>query len=227
MDHNMQLLYALVRKTRVINPPEGFKICMDKFLTSSFLSQNGITVPKFMLLTNNHAELAEKTLSSWGGPVLLKPRLGSYGIGIIRVDKPSDIADYLDYMPPGGHYIEQLVPNDPAQWIGVNVIGGKHAYSYRKGPESFHDGWKVLDRTRVGGKMLLAKPTQEHVRIAEKIAGLLGLAWCGVDIITGKDGTPYVIDVNAYPGLYPEMFSQAGIDGPKLMADAILSRLVD
>ncbi len=226
MEHNVGLLRSMERHTKVANPPDGFETAMDKFLTSSTLSRNGIRVPKFMLLTPQHSEEAEEILSPWR-PVLLKPRLGSYGMGIIRISSASEVADHLDYMPPSTHYLEQLIPNDPSQWIGVNVIGGKHAYSYRKGPESFHDGWKVLDRKRVGGKMLLAEPNDEQRKIAEKVAALLGLAWCGVDIITGKDGRHYVVDVNAYPGLYPEMFTQAGIDGPKLMAGAVLSQIGD
>ncbi|MCL6089053.1 MAG: hypothetical protein M1530_02710, partial [Candidatus Marsarchaeota archaeon] len=123
------------------------------------------------------------------------------------------------------HYLEKLVPNDPATWIGVNVIGGKHAYSYRKGPESFHDGWKVMDRTRTGGKMLLARPTPVQMDIALKIAGLLGMSWVGVDFVTDRAGNPFVVDVNAFPGLYPDMFAQAKVDGPAMMANAVFSRL--
>ncbi|MFA4982773.1 MAG: ATP-grasp domain-containing protein [Candidatus Micrarchaeia archaeon] len=223
-EHSLELLKALEREAKVINCPSGYETAMDKYLTSSFLSRNGIPVPKFILVTPENSEQAAKEIEGWG-PVLLKPRLGSYGIGITKVDRPSDIVSIIDYSQPAVHYAEQMIPNDPAKWIGVNVIGGKHAYSYRKGPESFYDGWKVMDRQRVGGKMLLAQPSEEQLAIAEKVARLLGMDWVGVDIITGSDGKPYVIDVNAFPGLYPEMFGQAGIDGPKMMADAVFSRL--
>ncbi len=224
-EYNLELLKAIGNSAMVINSPSGYEIAMDKYLTSTFLGKHGIPVPKFMLVNPVNAEDAVGHIKEWGGPVLLKPRLGSYGIGILKLERPTELPDAVDYAPPSTHYVEQLIPNNPAEWIGVNIIGGEHAYSYKKGPESFHGGWKVLDRKRVGGKMILATPTQQQLEIAKKIARLLGMAWVGVDIITDKSGNPYVVDVNAFPGLYPEMFAEAGIDGPKMMANAVFSKL--
>ncbi|MFH1222298.1 MAG: ATP-grasp domain-containing protein [Candidatus Micrarchaeota archaeon] len=224
-EYNLELLKTIGQSAKIINSTFGYEIAMDKYLTSTFLAKHGIPVPKFMLVNSENAEAAVEHIKGWGGPVLLKPRLGSYGIGIMKIDRLIDLIDAVDYMAPATHYIEQLIPNDPAQWIGINIIGGEHAYSYRKGPESFHDGWKVLDRKRVGGKMILAQPTDQQLAIAIKIAKLLDMAWVGVDIVTDNSGNPYVVDVNAFPGLYPEMFAKAGIDGPKMMAKAVFSKL--
>ncbi|MEW6721630.1 MAG: hypothetical protein AB1324_00035, partial [Candidatus Micrarchaeota archaeon] len=135
-EYNLGLLKALSKKTEVINSPPGYETAMDKYLTNTFLAENGLPVPPFALITPENAE----GFRGWGGPLLLKPRLGSYGIGIIRLERASDAVNVVDYCP-GVHYAEKLIPNDPAEWIGVNIIGGEHAYSYRKGPESFHDGW--------------------------------------------------------------------------------------
>lgn len=224
-DHNLELLKLISRKSVVINSAFGYEIAMDKYLTSTFLSEHDLPVPKFMLINQNNVERAINEISTWKSSILLKPRLGSYGIGIIKVDRPSDLVDILDYIPPDNHYLERLVPNDPATWIGINIINGEHAYSYRKGPESFHDGWKVMDRKRIGGKMILAHPTEKQLIIAKKIAKLLDMAWVGIDIITDNSGNPYVVDVNAFPGLYPEMFKAANINGPELMAKAVFSKL--
>lgn len=225
MGYNAELLRAIARDGPVMNSIGGYQIAMDKFLTSSFLAKNGIPVPRFLLVTSDNAEGSIPEIERWGGSVLLKPRLGSYGIGIVKIDRAKDIVDALDYMPSGTHYVEQMVPNEPGEWIGINIIGGEHAYSYRKGPESFHDGWKVMDRRRIGGKMMLAHPNREQLAIAKRIAGLLDMSWVGVDIITDSSGNPFVIDVNAFPGLYPEMFDSAGIDGARMIADAVLSKL--
>ncbi|MEW6748962.1 MAG: ATP-grasp domain-containing protein [Candidatus Micrarchaeota archaeon] len=225
-NYHLELLKALQKgNTTVINNPLGYELAMDKYLTSSELSRHGIPVPRFMLLKRQHSEDAIKHLKSWESPILLKPRLGSYGIGIIKIDDPEDVVNVIDYAPPENHYVEQMIPNDPAKWIGINIIGGKHAYSYRKGPESFFGGWKVMDRKSVGGKMLLAHPSSEQLEIAMKIAELFDMAWVGVDMVVDSSGNSYVVDVNAFPGLYPEMFSQAGVDGPKMMADAVLRKL--
>ncbi len=224
-DCNLEMLKALEQKMTVINPTLGYQIAMDKFHTGMFLTKNQIPVPKFMLFTSTTVEDAVKQAERWGGQLLLKPRLGSYGIGIVKVDKPKDLTDIVDYAPTSMHYIEQFIPNDPTQWIGINMIGGKHAYSYRKEADCIHDGWKVMDRKRIGGKMILAQPTERQLAIARKISELLDMTWVGVDLITDRDGNSYVVDVNAFPGLYPEMFKLQGIDGPKMMADAIFAKL--
>lgn len=224
-EYNLELLKAIGRETTVINSTFGYEIAMDKYLTSSFLSKHGLPVPKFLLVNADNAEYGVREINKWGGSVLLKPRFGSFGIGIMKIDRPNDLTNALDYMPAETHYLEELIPNDPAQWIGINIIGGEHAYSYKKGPESFHDGWKVMDRKRIGGKMILSKPSEQQLSIKKKIASLLDMAWVGVDIITDNSGNHYVVDVNAFPGLYPEMFSQADVDGPAMMARAVFSKI--
>ncbi|MDO8340053.1 MAG: ATP-grasp domain-containing protein [Candidatus Burarchaeum sp.] len=224
--HNLELLKAIEKETCVINCTHGYETAMDKYLTSSALVKEGIQVPRFALLTRENAEEVVEKVSDWKC-ALLKPRLGSYGIGIIKIDDVSSLPDYADYFPHEVHYIEEFIPNNPAEWIGINIIGGEHAYSYRKGPESFHGGWKVHDRKSVGGKMSLAQPTEAQLEIAKKIAESLGMAWCGVDIITDAKGKNYVVDVNAFPGLYPEMFGQAGVNGPEMMARAIMEKTGD
>ncbi|MFH0971702.1 MAG: ATP-grasp domain-containing protein [Candidatus Micrarchaeota archaeon] len=223
-EHNAEILKSIERICPVINPVHGYELAMDKYLTSTILSKNGLNVPKFALVTKDNAEDVSNLVADWGS-LLLKPRLGSYGIGIIKIDNPEDLSDYADYMPSGVHFIEQFIPNDPKDWIGINIIGGKHAYSYSKTSESFKGGWKVQDRASIGGKMVLAEPSELQLEIAVKVSKLLDMSWVGVDIITSKDGTPHVIDVNAFPGLYPEMFLQSRINGPEMMANAVFEKL--
>lgn len=223
-EYNLEVLKAIERGCPLMNCTFGYQAAMDKLHTSSILASHGVPVPDFIALTRENAEAAVQEAQGWGS-VLLKPRLGSYGIGIIKLDNPADLVDFADYAPAQVHFVERFVPNDPASWIGINVIGGKHAYSYRKGPESFHGGWKVFDRTSTGGKMLLAKPTEKQLGIALQVAKLFKMDWVGVDIITDSAGNHYVIDVNAFPGLYPEMFMQAGVDGTQMMAEAVLARI--
>lgn len=224
-EYNLEILKTLENKMKVINPTKGYITAMDKYQTGLFLAKNKIQAPKFMLFSKGEDEEAADRMSNWGNAVLLKPRLGSYGVGIIKVEKSNDLLDIVDYVETETHYLEEFIPNDPKKWIGVNIIGGKHAYSYSKEENCFRDGWKVVDRSKVGGKMILAKPTEKQIKIAQEIARKLDLSWVGVDFITDKRGESFVVDVNTFPGLYPQMFDEAKIDGPKMISDAIFSKI--
>lgn len=224
-EYNLEILRALENKMKVINPTKGYLTAMDKYQTGLFLAKNKIRAPKFMLFSKNEVEKAANTMKKWNTPILLKPRLGSYGVGIIKVEKTNDLLDITDYVETETHYVEEFIPNDPAKWIGVNIIGGKHAYSYSKEENCFRDGWKVSDRNKIGGKMILAKPTQDQLKIAQEIAAKMDLSWVGVDFITNGRDESFVVDVNTFPGLYPQMFDEAKVDGPKMITEAIFSKI--
>ncbi|MEK6953593.1 MAG: ATP-grasp domain-containing protein [Candidatus Micrarchaeota archaeon] len=219
-EYGLEVLRGIEEKCKLFNPSNGYATAMDKYATAKFLKQKKIPSPEYVLFDPSNVEQAAKRMDGWAG-VLLKPRWGGYGIGIVKIDSPADLVDYCDYMPPSIHYAERYILNSPKDWVGINIIGGEYAYAYAKSESSFKGGWKVWDRSRIGGKMLLADPPEEYIGYAEDVAENLRMSWVGVDIITANDGPPYVVDVNAFPGLYPEMYAKAGADVPKMMAEAI------
>jgi len=218
---HLEVLETIAKDTCVINNPESVRIGLDKFYSQLVLKKNSILVPEFYLV-NEMMENLEKEVK--GRQFILKPRLGSFGMGIMKIKDFQNLIDIADYALLKSHFIEEFIEYEPDGWIGINVIGGKIAYSYGKQPSTI-SGWKVFDRKRKGGKMLLKKPTKEQEKIALKVGKVTGLDIYGVDLIKSTDGKNYVIDVNTFPGLYPEMFQKAGINGAKLIADFIKSRL--
>ena len=68
-------------------------------------------------------------------------------------------------------------------------------------------------------------PNKKQRQIALKIYKLLNLDLFSVDIIKGNNGKYYVVDVNTFPGIYTDMFEQAGIDGIGEIINSIKSHL--
>ncbi len=109
-------------------------------------------------------------------------------------------------------------------WCGINVIDRRVVHGYGKKPSRI-TGWKVHDRGKRGGEMVLREPSSERVKIAEKAAKATGLSFFGIDVIRSTEGKDYVIDLNTFPGLYPDMLKQAHVDIGKEFSRMILNRL--
>jgi glutathione synthase/RimK-type ligase-like ATP-grasp enzyme len=73
--------------------------------------------------------------------------------------------------------------------------------------------------------MVLRVPSPEQERIALDVARVTGLDILGVDIIQSVTGQNYVIDVNTFPGLYPDLNRQFGSDVAQLCVEVIEQKL--
>ncbi len=207
----VEVLETLSANVKIINDPKGLKTGLDKFKTQQALKSYGIRAPDFILASKENIEDALPALKE--KEYILKPRKGSFGKGMVRFREAQGLVDVVDYSAGKSHFLEEFIPNEFEEWIGVNVIGGKIVYGYGKKKEKIA-GWKVFDRKQKGGKMLLKWPNNKQEKIAIGCGKATNLTIYGVDIIKStKNGKYYVIDVNTYPGLYPEMFKEAKVDG--------------
>ncbi len=197
---HIDVLEALGHKVVVVNNARALRIALDKLVTQLHLSRHGIPVPEFLAISRNNIEQARAILDR--KPFILKPRLGTFGIGITRIESYGQLVDIIDYSEMEAHFIEELIECTPDDFIGINVIGGKIISSYGKEPSKFHD-WKIFDRERRGGGMVSREPTPEQAHIAVEVFRATNLDLLGIDIIRSKTGQSYVVDVNSFPGLYP------------------------
>lgn len=208
--YHIEVLKTIKKKTIVVNDPNALFIGLDKFKSLDKLRDNGITVPDTVLLSDESIEDASNLLDEWG-EALIKPRFGSYGVGMIRVKDKQTLIDTLDYANQNTHYLERFIPNDVNDWCGVNVINKKVIHGYGKKPEAI-SSWKIHDRKREGGKMVFKEPDSKQKKIALKVGEVTGLDFFGVDLIKDVNGRYYVVDVNTFPGLYPDIYEQAELD---------------
>jgi len=201
--HDMLILEQLEKTLPVINPTKGLKIGLDKFKTSSFLKANDIPVPEFALINGSDETAIRNIFDKWGS-VLVKPRYGAFGIGICKIESADRLIDLIDFSQIGTVYVEKFYENDMRDWCGVNVVGGKVLYGYGKHESKIKD-YKVFDRNQKGGEMVLKNPNSEQEKIALAVAKATGMDFFGVDIIKSRDNKYLVIDMNTFPGIYPDM----------------------
>lgn len=190
----MDALARLARQgTVIVNSPRAVEVAVDKYLAAAKLADAGLlTPPTVVCQTVEDAMLAFAQL---GGDVVIKPLFGSEGRGMTRISDESlalrafktlaqlDAVIYLQqFIEHEGYDVRLLV-------IGEQVFGMR-----RINP---HD-W----RTNVSrGARTERLPLDDHlIALAHSAAKAVGATVAGVDLLPGRDGNLYALEVNAVPG---------------------------
>ena len=177
----------------VMNPPRALELCIDKYLTTVKLQRAGFSVPPTM--TCQDSETALQAFQALGSDVLVKPLFGSEGRGMLRVsdvDLAWRVFRTLERVQ-SVLYLQQFVPHFGYD-LRAFVLGGRILAAMKRSSEDW--------RTNVaqGGRAVPFTLTDEQRELALQVATALDVPMAGVDLLPGKDGTCYVLELNAVPG---------------------------
>jgi RimK family alpha-L-glutamate ligase len=198
------------RGTRVVNSPRAIERTVDKFWTSALLEQCGIPTPETVVCDDaDEAIGAFRTL----GDVIVKPLFGSMGLGMVRVSDEEMAFRVFRTIEQirGVYYLQRTVDHDGTD-IRAFVLGGRVIAAI----ERRASGWRTnLAR---GGTARSVSLSEQLSALAVRAAAAVGADYAGVDLLTGRDGTTYVLEVNGIPG-WRGLQEATGLD--------IAGRLVD
>jgi len=198
------------RGTRVVNSPRAIERTVDKFWTSTLLEQCGIPTPETVVCDDpEEAIAAYRTL----GDVIVKPLFGSMGLGMVRVSDEEMAFRVFRTIEQirGVYYIQRTVDHDGTD-IRAFVLGGRVIAAIERRAA----GWRTnLAR---GGAARTLSLSEQLSALAVRAAAAVGADYAGVDLVTGRDGTTYVLEVNGIPG-WRGLQEATGLD--------IAGRLVD
>lgn len=190
----MDLLGRLQRQGRVVvNPPKAVEAAVDKYLTSALLQQAGLQVPRTFVCQTADDALA--AFAQLGGDVVLKPLFGAEGRGIARLQDEAIAERTFKMLEQLGAvlYLQQFIPHEGYD-LRLLVIG-EQVFGMRRR--------NVLDwRTNIS-RGATAEPftaDAELCELAHRAARAVGAPVAGVDLLPGRDGALYAIEVNAVPG---------------------------
>ena len=198
------------RGTRVVNSPRAIERTVDKFWTSTLLEQCGIPTPETVVCDDpEEAIAAYRTL----GDVIVKPLFGSMGLGMVRVGDEEMAFRVFRTIEQirGVYYVQRTVDHDGTD-IRAFVLGGRVIAAIERRAA----GWRTnLAR---GGAARTLSLSEQLSALAVRAAAAVGADYAGVDLVTGRDGTTYVLEVNGIPG-WRGLQEATGLD--------IAGRLVD
>ncbi len=177
----------------VVNAARAVEAAVDKYLASAKLAAAGLTTPETVVCqTVDEALFAFDEL---GGDVVLKPLFGGEGRGIARLEDEAIAQRTFGLLTGLGAvlYLQRFIPHDG--WdIRVLVVGDQMWAMRRRNPLDW--------RTNVS-RGATAEPVElvpAWAALARSAADAIGASVAGVDLLPGRDGTFYVLEVNAVPG---------------------------
>lgn len=179
--------------TPVMNPPRSMEIAVDKYLATAKLQAAGLTVPKTIVCQS--ADEAMEAFAELGEDAVLKPIFGAEGRGITRLTDEALALRAFKMLEQLGAviYLQQFIEHEGCD-LRLLLLGEQIYGMRRCNP----DDW----RTNVsrGAKTSRLEVTSELEELAHKAAAAVGAPLAGVDLLPGRDGNLYAIEVNAVPG---------------------------
>jgi ribosomal protein S6--L-glutamate ligase len=177
----------------VINPARAIEAAVDKFLTSAKLQAGGLLTPRTIVCQT--ADDAMAAFESLGGDIVLKPIFGSEGRGITRLSDEALALRAFKMLAQLGAvlYVQEYIEHEGCD-LRLLLIGERVLAMRRRNPLD----WRTnLSR---GAKAEAFTPDDSLVEMARRAAAAVGAPLAGVDLLPGKDGKLYAIEVNAVPG---------------------------
>lgn len=176
-----------------INPsPETLRIIQDKFLQKSFLSDNKILVPEFIMI--NDIRDLKRGLEKFGFPALLKTRRDGYdGRGNFKIKTDNDIQKAFDHFRGVPMLLEKFVSFD----MEVSVIASRNTHGQIKTyplVENMHKD-NILRTTVAPARVADGIANQARVIARDVLSVLSGSGTFGIEMFVMGDGTVLVNEI--------------------------------
>ena len=223
LDKDKYLSYALEKcGLRLYNRHSAIQVCDDKAVTFLQLANCGIPMPKTLpgLLCYDptarvSAETYEVLESQLGYPMIVKQCFGSLGKFVYKIQTRTELENICEELKCVPHLFQQFVGESEGRDIRVIAVGGRAvAAMQRKSHTDFRSNIEL------GGVGTTIEIDDKLRTVCEKVANLLQLDYCGIDILYGKDGyTLCEVNSNAFFGGIERV---TGINVAKIYAEHIV-----
>jgi len=204
---------------RTVNTNEVIENCGDKFVTTQLLLQHGVPTTRVLMAFTPESALA--AIETLGYPCVLKPVVGSWGRGVVRVNDRDGaeavvgLRDELGGYQQHIYYVQELV-RKPQRDIRSFVIGDRCiAAIYRT---SAH--W--ITNTHLGGKASNCPVTPDLEAISVAAARAVGGGIVAVDLFEDPARGLLVNEVN-HTMEFRNSVPATGVDIPGLMVDYVIT----
>lgn len=207
---------------RLFNRAEAIEICDDKMLTHTFLANNDIPMPDSIyapLCYYSDASVNEvflKRVEKLGYPLVAKKCFGSLGAGVYLINNFSELEAFENEHKLEAHFYQKFIGNG-GEDIRVIAIGGKFVCAMKRSN-------KIDFRSNIGlgghGEKYIAD--NKLIKLCEKVAAILKLDYCGIDVLVDNDGKYYICEVNSN-AFFEEAERVCGVNIAKKYAEHIIS----
>lgn len=182
---------------RLFNSAEAIEICDDKMLTHIALANCNIPTPDSVYAPLCYYADAEIPLDfldkveKLGFPLVAKNCFGSLGNGVFLIKSRAELEDFEKKNKLTAHFYQKFIGRG-GEDIRAIVIGGKFVCAMQRSNES-----DFRSNIELGGKGEKYDAEENLINLCEKVAKILCLDYCGIDILTDEHGSRYICEVNS------------------------------
>jgi RimK family alpha-L-glutamate ligase len=203
----------------MLNEPDEVLTAIHKFATAATLADWNIRVPDALLALSN--DRLNRSRDRFGDLAVYKTAIGTHGGGTWKVDLTEPVNPRVGNRQA---FLQELLERGegPNRDLRAYVVGGDLVGAmYRYAPEG---DWRT--NVALGGDVAdAAKDISESAaETALYAAEVLGLDYAGVDLIEGKDGEWYVLEVNPTAG-FKGLFEATGRSAAPHIAKLAIERV--
>ncbi len=196
LDKDRYAARAIESRMRLFNRAQPIEICDDKMLT--YLSLDGIpmpeTVPSLLCYTPSRpfsrAPLDEAE-ARFGYPIVVKECHGSLGAQVYLAKDRAALESLAERLKCVPHLYQKFIAESAGMDLRVIVIGGRAVAAMKRVSET-----DFRSNAELGGRGEKTDPDPAAKSLCETVARRLGLDYCGIDLLFGKDGY-LVCEVNS------------------------------
>lgn len=185
---------------RVFNNPQSIIDCDDKMSTYILLSDNGIKIPDTTpgpLFYDPRMDIDVGSLDvlehRYGYPMVVKESFGSSGNGVHLIRDRDSLLKKLSELKGRKYLVQRFIDTSVGEDLRVIVIGGKAI-----GGMIRHSDGDFRSNAALGGRTYQFDVPEDSRAISEKVSELLGLDYCGIDLLKDSSGRyTMVCEVNS------------------------------
>ncbi len=227
LDKDKYLSECLERSgMRLFNRHDAVRVCDDKAQTFIALAGQGVPMPDTVFgalcfrpdCVVNLDAIADIE-SKLGYPIIVKESFGSMGKGVYKADDRAELVEICQKVKLRPHLFQKFVPTASGIDVRIIVIGGKAVASMERRNDT-----DFRSNIAVGGCGVAITPSKAFIDLAEKVAKILGLDYCGVDLLYGENGQPILCEVNSN-AFFLGMEKTTGINVAKLYAEYMMNNI--
>ena len=182
----------------LFNSHSSIQLCDDKMLTSIALADSGVPLPETMaglLCYEPRCDVSEVALEEVAQrlsyPLIVKSSYGSLGRGVFKADDFSSLLAVARELRCTPHLFQRFVCESAGRDVRVIVVGGKVVAAMLRSSES-----DFRSNIELGGVGAPYAVDDELSKICIRTAEILGLDYCGIDVLLGEGGY-LVCEVNS------------------------------
>ena len=199
---------------RLFNKAESIRYCDDKMLTHLMLANHNIKMPITIPFPLKYAEGSKEeflnnVMNILSFPFIVKEVYGSLGEQVYLVHNKEELEVVENKIKDRPHIYQEYIASSFGKDMRVVVIGGKVVAHMKRVAQNDNEFRSNIETGGVGLQPILEK---EFADEAIKVASILGLDYCGLDLLYGPNNEPILCEVNANAYLEPiEKYSKKNV----------------